>query len=376
MIFTRKYKVVTPRPLRLGGAEIAYATSVRYLGVQLDQKLHWKEYIKTELSKTYASLWACKKGRDCGFSPKISIWLYKMVLLQRLMSAAVVWWLTAERAEVRNRLKALQGNFLRAATGAMKTTPTDALEAVLDLPPLGLLLVGKAELTAYRLVCPGEWIPARAAYTELNSPAAIKALIKPSTNSKRIWETMEELKKLEKHNKTTLAWVPGHGGIHGNEKAGRLTKQGSLSETVAQPVGVPSVVGQKAIKNKIQREHTHRWKNIESCRKARAAMLGPSSTRAKQLLNMDKKDLSTVIRLLAGHGIFKAHCKTIGISEDALCRFCKVEPEDCLHIMCDCPALAVTRLQCWGIGFLTSDRISRRKASDFSRLAIKAGIEI
>ncbi|KAK0097737.1 hypothetical protein PV326_014117 [Microctonus aethiopoides] len=56
-----------------------------------------------------------------------------------------------------------------------------------------------------------------------------------------------------------------------------------------------------------------------------------------------KSELSITIRLLTGHGLFKSHCKNIGVGSDANCRFCGEDGEDCLHLLCDCPALAMLR---------------------------------
>jgi hypothetical protein len=48
------------------------------------------------------------------------------------------------RVEIRNLLQSLQGNYLRAAVGAMKTTPMEALEVVLYQTPLDLAAVEAA----------------------------------------------------------------------------------------------------------------------------------------------------------------------------------------------------------------------------------------
>ncbi|XP_071579823.1 uncharacterized protein [Temnothorax nylanderi] len=50
----------------------------------------------------------------------------------------VIWWPRARKVEAKNLLKSLQGSYLRAAVGAMKTTPTEALEIALCIPPLEL----------------------------------------------------------------------------------------------------------------------------------------------------------------------------------------------------------------------------------------------
>jgi ribonuclease HI len=61
------------------------------------------------------------------------------------------------RVELRNLLQSLQCNYLRAAVGAMKTTPTETLEAALYQAPMDLAAIEAAGLTAYRLKCQVEW---------------------------------------------------------------------------------------------------------------------------------------------------------------------------------------------------------------------------
>lgn len=49
----------------------------------------------------------------------------------------------------------LQGCYLRAAMGAMRTTPT-TLEIALCLPPLDRFIISTTKLSAYRLKCQSE----------------------------------------------------------------------------------------------------------------------------------------------------------------------------------------------------------------------------
>jgi hypothetical protein len=129
MIFTKKYKRETIEPLRLEGLEVAFTDTVKYLGVLLDPKLtgNITSYMR---KKFYSSMWVCRKaiGKTWGINPKIALWMCKAVLLPKLMYAAIVWWPMVSRVEIRNLLQSLQGNYLRAAVGAMKTTPTEVLE--------------------------------------------------------------------------------------------------------------------------------------------------------------------------------------------------------------------------------------------------------
>jgi len=106
-------------------------------------------------------------GNTWGIKPRVALWLHKMVLLSRLPYAAVVWWPRVEKVEARNQLKSLQGSYLMAVTGAMKSIPTEALEIALCSPPLNQTIICLVGLTAYKLKCQGEWKNAGVGHTRL-----------------------------------------------------------------------------------------------------------------------------------------------------------------------------------------------------------------
>ncbi|XP_029171134.1 uncharacterized protein LOC114940578 [Nylanderia fulva] len=96
-------------------------------------------------------------SKSWGISAGAALWLYKAVLLPRLLYASVVWWTRINKGEVEKLLRSLQGNYLRAAVGAMRTTPTEVLEIALSVTPIGLAVIKAANTTAYRLKCQGKW---------------------------------------------------------------------------------------------------------------------------------------------------------------------------------------------------------------------------
>lgn len=153
----KKIKIESVKSMKYGGVTIEYAKSVKYLGVLWDPKLHWELHITKQIGKPFASLWACKRviSKSWGGSLKISLWLHKMVLLLRLIYAAVVWWSCVRKEETRIQLRSPQGNFLKAAAGVMKTT-YDAVKVASNWLPLDLFVKFKVGSTVYRLLCESE----------------------------------------------------------------------------------------------------------------------------------------------------------------------------------------------------------------------------
>jgi hypothetical protein len=140
MIFTRKFKPKPIEPLRLEGEETPFTNTVKYLGVLLDPKLNWKQHLIDKRKKLYFSVWACRRAMDKTWriNSKLALWVYKAILLPKLLYVSVVWWPMVSKVEIRNLLQSLHGSYLWAAVGSMKTTPTEVPEVVLYQTPLPL----------------------------------------------------------------------------------------------------------------------------------------------------------------------------------------------------------------------------------------------
>ena len=64
----------------------------------------------------------------------------------------------------------------------------------------------------------------------VDSQAAIKALIKRTVALISVLNCIRNLNQLGKQNHVSIAWIPGHPGVHGNEVADYLAKSGSKSK--------------------------------------------------------------------------------------------------------------------------------------------------
>ena len=64
----------------------------------------------------------------------------------------------------------------------------------------------------------------------VGSQAVIKALIKCTVTSITVHNCIKNLNQLGKQNHVSIAWIPGHAGVHSNQVAGYLAESDSNSE--------------------------------------------------------------------------------------------------------------------------------------------------
>ena len=70
---------------------------------------------------------------------------------------AIVWWPRVRLRSVASQLEHVQRLACLCVTGAMRTTPTAAMEVILYIPPLNLFIEEDAWRTALRLQAVGLW---------------------------------------------------------------------------------------------------------------------------------------------------------------------------------------------------------------------------
>jgi ribonuclease HI len=129
MRFTRRTKerIIEMKNVELFGEKLELAHEFKYLGVILDPKLSMKRHIEEAAAKGLRSLWAAKAmvSRTWGLSPSMAI-----------MYGSIVWWHRTRIKSYANKLNAVQRLAMLMCTGAMKSTPTLALNIALDLSPI------------------------------------------------------------------------------------------------------------------------------------------------------------------------------------------------------------------------------------------------
>lgn len=157
--FTRKRKWEGFFIPKLFDVQINMASEVKYLGLYLDQKLTWNKHIDYKINQAKKCIMTCRRmlGKNWGLQPKIMFWMYTAIVRPIITYASVIWWCKVEQKTVRDRLGSLQRLACLCITGAMSSTPTRALEIILDLTPLDIFICSTARMTAYRMMLQKQW---------------------------------------------------------------------------------------------------------------------------------------------------------------------------------------------------------------------------
>jgi len=151
IVFNRRRSPLPP--LRLHGEILTPKSVVRYLGVTMDDRLTLRDHVKLKASKAANQFSMCKRvvGRQWGFGSRIMLWLYTAVIRPSIDYGSVAWAHTAQQHGVIRRLRQVQHGACLAITGALKSTPTEAMECILGLLPLDIHVQGRALASWHRL---------------------------------------------------------------------------------------------------------------------------------------------------------------------------------------------------------------------------------
>ena len=150
--FTRRRKVMLNN-ISLKGELLKLSDNVKYLGVLLDKKLNWNTHLEQVIGKATNTLWICNKtfGKQWGLKPKMIHWIYSAIVRPRITYASLVWWPKTKERGAQDKLEKLQRLATLSITGAMRSTPTKALEALLFMLPLHQFIQLEAEKSALRI---------------------------------------------------------------------------------------------------------------------------------------------------------------------------------------------------------------------------------
>ena len=146
ILFTRKTKIEGLTIPKIKGIPIKLVDHVNFLGAIFDAKMKGIHNLEARIEKATVSLWQCRKayGKNWGLSPKVMYWIYTTIIRPIILYGSFIWNHICDLKYVQQMLKKFQRLACLAITGAWKSTPTDALEAMLNLPPLHILIKSEA----------------------------------------------------------------------------------------------------------------------------------------------------------------------------------------------------------------------------------------
>jgi hypothetical protein len=133
----------------LFGERLTLLREEKYLGVILDDKLTWNQHIDSKLNRAKLCMATCRRsfGKKWGLKQRMVIWLYVAVVRPIITYVVTVWGSKTGQTTVRTKLSSLQRLVCLGTTGAI-TTPTAAMETILNPTPLDIYIRGVARMGA------------------------------------------------------------------------------------------------------------------------------------------------------------------------------------------------------------------------------------
>jgi hypothetical protein len=118
---------------------------VKYLGVVLDTWLTRREHVDAKVRTAHNLLWAWKRSCSVrwGLGPTVVYLLYVSIVRPSITFASLVWWPGCETARAKQQLSKIQRLACLGITTVISTTLTNAVEALVCLPPLELVVQGE-----------------------------------------------------------------------------------------------------------------------------------------------------------------------------------------------------------------------------------------
>ena len=152
VMFTRATRDFN-RQVRMDGQLIPYSPSVVYLGVTMDSELKWRMHVHSKIKKAKGLLMKLASITNAywGPKPKLMRWAYTGIVRPMVTYAALVWGHAAELDDIEEALRKLQRLALCTIVKVPRSTPTRAMEIILDIMPLHLHILKEGLKTYLRL---------------------------------------------------------------------------------------------------------------------------------------------------------------------------------------------------------------------------------
>ncbi|XP_063979904.1 uncharacterized protein LOC135163928 [Diachasmimorpha longicaudata] len=171
-----------------------------------------------------------------------------------------------------------------------------------------------------------------------DSRRALRAILKYECCPKLVGECVELMAEIAVNNRLVVAWISGHAGIRGNQKADELAKNGSrmASQGEVEHVGVHTDFVKDLLKERGDRRIVDRWDSETGARHRKSLLEKPTRKIAETLLGPNRAKLQAILGLITGHWSVALFLSRIGKGTDPLCKGCGLTEEDPLHLCTRC----------------------------------------
>ena len=145
--------------IQIGGENIQWVREFKYLGVIIDDKMTFNKHIDAVCSKARGCLFQCQKvlGKTWGLKPKVMKWMYEMIIKPVITYGSVVWCKRLQVQQSRKKIERVHSMACRMIGNTLKSTPTTALEIILDIKPIDLEIIKTAISTSIRIKRSNDW---------------------------------------------------------------------------------------------------------------------------------------------------------------------------------------------------------------------------
>jgi hypothetical protein len=131
------------------------AGEVKYLGVIMDRRLTWNQYLENVTNKCKMALIVGRRtfGKTWGLKPRMVQRLYTAIVRSMIIYGSLISWQKVNQSQAVGKLSSVQSSACLYITGAIRSTHTAAMETLLNLSPLEIFIEGEARMGAHRLKC-------------------------------------------------------------------------------------------------------------------------------------------------------------------------------------------------------------------------------
>ena len=244
------------------------------------------------------------------------------------------------------------GSRLAGKTGLGLFIEEPGTEISLRLPDHNTILQAEVQAITECL----RWLSSNSGHNNINimtdSKHAINAITSKTVTSKTVLECIKTINNFSRHGLVRIIWVPGHSGVIGNEIANQLARRATDLINIDVNSAKPFSASRLEMRSWAEEAHKTLWNNERTGKNTKILWGDPNEDKTKQILTLNKKELSRLIGILTGHLNLQSHLHKIGCSGSSRCRACGEDNEPLEHFLCHCPAFACIRTQ-----FLKNDTI-------------------